>query len=68
MNTMQEFVTTMMNNDRNGVPDGYTMDDAMNDLRNWRVDEMNLLDGATEESLYDAMCWYIGEHKRLNAE
>ncbi len=68
MTTMQKFVTEWLNSCGTGTPESYSIDDARDDLRNMRADEMDLPDGITEESLCEAANWYIDEYRRLNAE
>jgi len=68
MTTMQKFVTEWLNNCRTGTPESYNLTDARDDLRNMRADGMDLPDGITDESLCEAVKWYIDEYNRLNAE
>lgn len=68
MTTMQEFVTEWLNGCKTGTPASYSMDDARDDLQNMRADEFELPDGITEETLCEAVNWYIDEYRRLNAE
>lgn len=68
MTTMQKFVTEWLNSCPTGTPESYSLTDARDDLRNMRADELELPDGITEESLHEAINWYIDEYRRLNAE
>lgn len=68
MTTMQEFVTEWLNSCDAGTPENYSMEDAREDLQNMRADDLELPDDITEETLCEAVNWYIDEYRRLNAE